>query len=465
MSVSIRKMEKEIVGEIWTSNDSYENLASLCDFGSRASGTESQKKAKDFILRRFKEYALENSHLEPFEYLGWIRGEAKIEVLEPIRKELETISLTYCPSTPPEGVEGELLYLGDGTPENFEEKRDDIGGKIVLVTNRSPLELKRPLHRMEKYGRSVASGAKGFLYMNTQPGMLKLSGSLRSDAAGEIPGVSISYEDGFSLIQLKRKGRVRLRLYTNNRMEKMTSWNVLGDIPGVMYPDEMLIVCAHYDGHDISPNAVDNASGVAVMMELARVLSPFKGSFKRTIRFVSFSSEEIGMTGSRRYIQEHKEELKKVNLVINFDSIGVPGKKGYGVQGFTELIPYFKRFGEEINYSIPLTNEIHYISDHFSFVSRGVPAVWMLPESRIRLVEHRGFGLSTADTLDKVDPIEIKEAAILAAQAIIRIANEEKPVARHREEEEMVATLKQQEIDKVLTTLGAWELFFPSSAV
>jgi hypothetical protein len=70
-----------------------------------------------------------------------------------------------------------------------------------------------------------------------------------------------------------------------------------------------------------------------------------------------------------------------------------------------------------------------------------------------------------ADTLDKVDPIEIKEAAILAAQAIIRIANEEKPVARHRGEEEMVATLKQQEIDKVLTTWGAWELFFPSSAV
>ncbi len=77
-------LDQKIVGDIYTSPEAMDNLSKLCDeFGSRFGGTEGERLAAEFIRDKFEEYGLKNVHMEPIEYLGWTRGEASLEIVNP----------------------------------------------------------------------------------------------------------------------------------------------------------------------------------------------------------------------------------------------------------------------------------------------------------------------------------------------------------------------------------------------
>ena len=131
--------DRDVVAQIWTSSDAYDNLITLCeDFGSRFGGTEGERGARDFLLRRMADYGLKNVHAEEFSYDGWRRGTLRLETQEPVHEEVRAIALPY---TGTETVEGELLYLGHATPRDFEAHRAEIPGRMVMTTSRSPLYL------------------------------------------------------------------------------------------------------------------------------------------------------------------------------------------------------------------------------------------------------------------------------------------------------------------------------------
>jgi hypothetical protein len=103
-------VKTSILGDIWSSNEAFENLTILCDeFGSRFAGTDGERPAVDFIASRLREYGLENVEADGFTYTGWKRGDAKLEMLSPRERELETISLAMCPPTPPRSRGGHRL--------------------------------------------------------------------------------------------------------------------------------------------------------------------------------------------------------------------------------------------------------------------------------------------------------------------------------------------------------------------
>ncbi|OJT25091.1 hypothetical protein BO221_11985 [Archangium sp. Cb G35] len=97
----------------------------------------------------------------------------------------------------------------------------------------------------------------------------------------------------------------------------LTVSNVIAEHKGVTHPEEVVIIAAHYDVYYAA--ADDNSTGVAAMVELARVLSQYK--FDRTLRFVGFDLEELGYLGSHRYV-ESLGNSKEVVLTVNFDSLG-----------------------------------------------------------------------------------------------------------------------------------------------
>jgi hypothetical protein len=84
----IREIEKDILGEAYISDETQENLLTLCSYGSRFAGTPSEKEAVDYILNKMKMYNLDNPHTEEVKYLGWKRGTATLEVTEPVKKEI-----------------------------------------------------------------------------------------------------------------------------------------------------------------------------------------------------------------------------------------------------------------------------------------------------------------------------------------------------------------------------------------
>ena len=76
------KSEKEIVGDVLTSSEAYQNVVHLCDeFGSRFAGTEGSEQAVEFIANKLREYGLENVKKDPFTYMGWAPGEVKLEII------------------------------------------------------------------------------------------------------------------------------------------------------------------------------------------------------------------------------------------------------------------------------------------------------------------------------------------------------------------------------------------------
>lgn len=451
----IYELEKQIIAQVWTSPDVYTNVERLCDFGSRFSWTESERQARDFIREKFGEYGLKNVHLPTFDYLGWARGEAGLRVVKPLQKELPSvISLVYSPNTPPGGLQAEVTNVGLGTKAEFAAKGDKIKGKFVMASTDSPSR-GRWVHRREKYGRAAAGGAAGFLFVNHLPGMLSPTGSLRPGKVAEIPAVGLSYEDGFVIRRLLRKGEpVELEMRLSNRTGPAQFSHVVGEVPG-RRRDEIVVVGAHYDAHDISQGAVDDASGTALVMELARVFAPLAGKLRRTLRFETYAAEELGVFGSTTYVNSMSDDdLASVDFMLNLDGGALNSGRGLALQGLDELRPLFAGFVQEMKYPLELSNRVGTASDHFPYLLRGVPAASMFARRPPGL--GRGFGHTAADTLDKVSEVELRESAMVAARLLLRLASHNGSVGRKRSPDEIRQILFDHDLEEPLKAQGKW---------
>jgi len=416
-------IDQQISGDIYTNTETMDVLEMLCDqFGSRFGGTAGERQSADYIKGKFSEYGLKDARLEPFEYLGWTRGEAKLEIIEPIQRVLPCISL---PHSPPTNLEAEIIDLGEGDPDDFDPRSDEIKGKFVMVNSEiKPKNSKRWVHRMEKYGRSILAGAAGFIFVNHYPAYGPATGGIGyRGGAGPIPGISVSKEDGAYLQRLaKRAGTIKIRLTTTDSLAPMTSWNVVADLPGSEIPEEIIMLGSHYDGHDISQGAVDPASGVAAVLEAARVLAKYAQPVSRTLRFCLWGVEEIGLIGSRAYVKEHKEDLGKIRFYLNMDAAGGVDPKDINLHEWPELQGTFEGYSEEMSLGFAVGQSFHAASDHFPFLVEGVCTGGI--ESVRKTRTGRGYGHTYHDTVDKVSLASLREAANLAARLALRVAKE-----------------------------------------
>src|SRR4051812_862020 len=171
----------------------------------------------------------------------------------------------------------------------------------------------------------------------------------------------------------------------------ITSHNVVGRLPGRTHPDENVIYSAHWDhlgvgapdarGDRIYNGAVDNATGIASLLELARAFA--KGPRpERSILFLAVTAEEKGLLGSEYYAANPLYPLSKTAGVINMDALGVYGPaRNFSISGAAKLGLLDDLVAEGRRRGRSFMPEPHpeaggfYRSDHFSFAKRGVPAV------------------------------------------------------------------------------------------
>jgi Zn-dependent M28 family amino/carboxypeptidase len=436
------KLDQQIMGDVYTSTAAMDNLTILCDeFGSRFGGTPGEKQAAEFIKAKLEAYGLSNVHLEPIEYIGWRRGDVKLEIVSPIQKTIPCISL---PHSPPADLTGVLIDMDEGVPDDFESRAEEIAGKIVLTTSEvRPGKVKRWVHRNEKYGRSLLAGATGFIFINHYPGFGPATGGIGPKQGGQalIPGIAVSYEDGAYLQRLvKRHGEVTVRITSSDQSEPMISWNVIADLPGKVDADQIVMLGCHYDGHDISQGAADPASGTVAVMEAARVLSRYADSLPYTIRFVLWGVEEIGLIGSTQYVEKHQEMLADIRFYLNMDMAGAIPDKGIVLNQWPELEALFRRWSKEMALEFGLEQSVSAHSDHYPFLMAGVPTGGIGRVSK-KKSGGRGYGHTKYDTLDKVALTGLREAAVLAARLALRIASLESWPVKKRSLDEVTAVL------------------------
>jgi len=413
--------DRDMIAELFTADECYRNLVTLCDrFGSRFGGTEGEKGAVEFMAGKFREYGMDSVSKEEFRYNGWIRGTVALTTTAPLEREFKCIALPYTGTT---DVEAELLYVENGTPDDFELVADKVRGKVVMASSRSPAWLKRSVHRDEKIGRAVQLGAVGFIWMRADPGLLEETGAARWNMEAEIPCIAVSNEIGEAILRMSSLGRpVRIRIATRNTIKPLPSWNVVGEIRGRQRPDECIIVGAHFDGHDISVGAVDDGAGACVVMEAARALGRHKDLLDRSVRFITFALEENGLIGSHAYVQAHKQELDKMVFMLNLDGGGrAASSLGISLNRWPELVAPFKAIGKDMKLRTTVVNGFSYYSDHFPFMVQGVPTGGLVNFDAPR-TGVRGFRHTAADTLDKVCSYDLQLAALMVARLVLRMA-------------------------------------------
>ena len=428
-------LDRQIMGDVYTTTEVMDNLTVLCDdFGSRFGGTPGEKLAADFMKAKLEAYGLSNVHLEPIEYTGWRRGSVKLEILEPLQKEIPCITL---PHSPPCNLEGILVDLDEGVPEDFDKRADEIKGNIVLTSSETnPKGSTRWVHRMEKNGRAIIAGAAGFIFVNHYPGFGPATGGIgHADGASLIPGISLAMEDGAFLQRLiKRHGSVKIRLISTDQIEPMTSWNVVAELPGTKHPEQIVMLGCHYDGHDISQGAEDPASGTVALLEAARVLAQYAADLPITVRFLLWGVEEIGLIGSTQYVAKHEDELDNVRFYLNMDMAGALTHPGIVLNEWPDLETLLLAWSDEMALPFGVEQSINAHSDHFPFLMAGVPTGGIGNVGK-KDGGGRGYGHTRYDTLDKVHLRNLREAAVLAARLAFRITQAEKwPAARRSQE-------------------------------
>src|SRR6185312_244034 len=209
---------------------------------------------------------------------------------------------------------------------------------------------------------------------------------------------------------------------THDAPEPMTSWNLIGDIPG-QRTDELVIIGAHYDGHDIAEAALDNGSGLAAVVAAAQALARQRAALQRSVRFIAFGVEELGLYGAHAYAAAHAAEFDGLRLLFNLDTIAQPGAaKGVAVQRRPELRPELEAIGRAMGERFPIDDHLSMYSDQFPFVLKGVPAAVLTSPDAPR-TGGRGVGHTTSDTLDKVHPLSLKLSALFTARLALYIAN------------------------------------------
>ncbi|MFP3952200.1 MAG: M28 family peptidase [Candidatus Bathyarchaeia archaeon] len=440
------EVDKKLLGEIYSSSEPMDNLKSLCDiYGSRFPGTPGDKGSVEYMVDKLKGYGLENAHYETYTIPGWKRGPATLQVRSPVEMDFDVISLPHSIGAE---VESELVFLGDGALDVYEERQEEIQDNIVMVTSANPLGMKRFLHRSEKYLRSVLAGAAGWIFMNHYPAYGPPTGGI----SPIIPAVGISHEDGSYLSRLlEREDEVLVRIKTTDKNLEVETFNVIADVePSNPVDDEYVVVGSHYDGHDISQGAVDPASGTVTVMEIARNLQSVKDHLKRKVRCICFGAEEIGLYGSYNYSDMHEDELDKCRFMLNLDSGGSEGQKGVIFHDFPELEPKLKRWAKEMNANMPTFQRVSPYSDHWPFFLKSVPCGSGGDPESIRTRTGRGYGHTKYDTVDKVKMGYLRLAAANYIRFLFRVANDDEWNPVRKSQEEIEAFIEEQGYDQTV---------------
>ena len=448
-----------VVGDARTSDFGWRILTDLTDIGNRMAGSVGERRGAERIVAAYEEAGLRNAGLDEFEIPGWWRGDSAIEVSGPVtRRHADSHDVIALPGTPAGEVTAPLVDVGDGTYETFEKVSDELEGAIAMVTSQTPDSHDRWIHRMEKYANAADRGAVGFVFRNHLEGALPPTGEIGyHNRPGPIPAVGVSKEVGerFSrLAEVADEGdRPEITIAVDCRNEPTTSVNAVADVgPDT---DEAVLLTAHVDAHDVSDGANDNGAGSALVAEVGRLLKTVEDDLDTRVHLITFGSEEIGLWGAYHAAETIPHE--EIVCVVNLDGACNSRNLRVGTNGFEAMGTVFEAVADGFAAELSTGDAISPHGDQWAFVQEGIPSVMTSTTSE---QSGRGWGHTHADTLDKLDPRDLREVATLVAEATYRFATTGSDAARgdvieHRSRDEIRTAIPDGYVQE-LKTGGRW---------
>ncbi|MCM1237383.1 MAG: M28 family metallopeptidase [Ruminococcus flavefaciens] len=260
-----------------------------------------------------------------------------------------------------------LVYLDDASEIDF-SGAGDLEGKVVLLNR---------LTDEEVYKRLVEHKATAFLVMQGKYYFSEKEASLyprrlreHFTRNGVIPGFMIPAADALRLVQ---EGTKEVHLVLEQEETESESRNVSAVIEGSDLKEQSIVLTAHYDSVPVGTGSWDNATGAAALLAIYRHFAVHPS--RRTLRFLWCGSEELGLLGSKAYVEQNKELLEKIVFCFNFDMCGTAlGANRICVTGEKELQTFVEQYCKITGYSATIKSEVH-SSDSAPFCDNGIPAL------------------------------------------------------------------------------------------
>jgi len=373
----------------------------------RTGGSEEELRAANILLEEISSIGV-NGHLEEFKVPSSKIKKATLKVVEPYEKEYEITPYNCSVGTPEGGITTDFVYIEDGLDANLV----DIKGKFVLINQHPEPKL---------YKKLVEAGIAGYITMSgtamdeedkTDIAVARMRE--KNTKYGKVPAINMRMKDCFHMVKNKAS-KVNVEIITEDI--ELTSHNVVVTLEGSKYPDEIISFGAHYDSVHFSTGVYDNGAGSVILMELLRHFK--ENPPMRTTKFVWYGSEEVGLLGSKAYLQAHEEELKKHLLMINIDVAGsVLGREKALVTAEQSLVDYIDHMAKIKGFPLKVEQSI-YSSDSTAFADAGIPSVTFC-----RFAPQGGAFIHTRnDIIDFLSAEALEMTAIIAKEFSESIVN------------------------------------------
>jgi hypothetical protein len=453
--------------------------------GARLTNSEDMKRAQAWVKGKMDELGLENVVIEPFMDYGvtWDNEFFSLHMLEPDYQPMTGFPLTHTPGTQGK-VACPVVIAELQTKADLAKFKGKLKGVVVLaspplaisqaslaagVARLTDEDLKklqenvvpppaRPtppppnpdlLKSDEKIAFFKAEGAVAVLQCEGgRPGVVvgfarpgtKDDKWSREESLGSLPIVAVTPEHYNRMCRILKRGlAVKIEIEIRNRLgdkvEKAA--NVLGEIPGTDLKGEVVMIGAHFDSWQASPNASDDAAGCAVALEAVRILKAIGVKPRRTIRVALWGGEEQGIYGSQEYVRKHfgnpKEpknpptpDYEKFSAYFNQD-YGAGQFRGIYLQGnerarrlFTAWMEPFRDFGLTA-ISIQSVGS----TDHVAFDAVGLPGFQFIQDRIAGTAGHTNL-----DFLDTLSAEDLMKNAVVEAAFAYQAAMADERVPR-----------------------------------
>ncbi len=389
----------------------YNRIVEIASFGPRDAASPGDGASRQYILDEAARLGA-RTRTRSCSVVRFSDHGASLRVLEPVIRDIPSLPQDRCDSTPGGGIVAQVEYARCGGEDDY--VGTDVRGKIVLQDVWG-------VHMLEKVRIALGHGAKGLIWMHSQPGGKQTAWGL-AQAGPSLPVVGISFEDGQWLRSSVAAGPVMVKLDVSTSREPATSDHILAELPGPVDARPAVMLIAHRDTTHVSPGANDNGSGITVVLELLRAFSGVPLPFRLVGLFSA--AEEGGGLGVEQYAASGlNADFSQVTGAVSLDMVGV-GSKLLVVKGdrryrtSARLNALLEAGAAALGYHLGTYEMPMGLADITPLVAREIEATWLFKPDDPRFHTDQ-------DTPDGINPNDLKACADIVASAIWRLAQQE----------------------------------------
>lgn len=358
---------KSFFDEALTNQTAYENLRYLCkNFKGRVTGSPEANAAVDYTFQLMKSMNLDKVEKQAVRVPRWVRGEEEQAAIQSNKFGNKTVPVTalgMSVGTGEKGISANVIEVQD-FDQLKELGKEKIEGKIVFFNRPMDPTLVNTFsayggaanQRTQGASEAAKYGAVGVVVrsLTTSQDDFPHTGVMRYDeAVPKIPAVAISTNGANILSEwLKKDAALHFSFRTTCSVEAdVTSYNVIGEIKGTEFPDQIITIGGHLDAWENGEGAHDDGTGCMQSIEVLRLFQKLGIQPKRTIRAVMFMDEEIAQKGGKEYASQAKLENENHYFALESDRGGFM-PRGFGISAPDERVEkifalkkYFEPYG------------------------------------------------------------------------------------------------------------------------